>query len=182
MFNFPPNETDRSVISHFSLVCLTWPEISPHLLCSGAEGQQEAEPLGALGRKDPRWLRDQPRVHLGGPAGPQRVPSARPARASERHPEENWQPATQQHAAAAGGRREEGETRLKEPQIQPVFASMWLMSDFRESKECKSDFFSKSDPGHFHTWSFSRWSHLIHSLSAHNNFKLYPYTVGTIVV
>lgn len=86
----------------------------PHLLIlsAGAEGQQEAQPLRALGGPHPRRLRDQPRLHLGGPAGPRRVPSPRPAGAPQRHLETDGQPAAQQHAAAAGGRREEGDARL----------------------------------------------------------------------
>ena len=83
--------------------------VSDRILSSGAERQQKALPVGAISRTDPGWLRHKPHLHLGWSAGSQRVPPTWPAWAPERHPETERQPETQQHAAAAGGGREEGE-------------------------------------------------------------------------
>lgn len=96
------------------------------ILSSGAERQQKALPVGAIGRTDSRRLRHKPRLHLGWSAGPQRVTTAWPARASERHPKEERQPETQQHAAAAGGRREEGEALKVKSLIKAINNSFWV--------------------------------------------------------
>jgi len=41
----------------------------------GAERLQEAEPVCAFGGTHPGGLCHQPHLHLGGPAGPERVPA-----------------------------------------------------------------------------------------------------------
>lgn len=65
--------------------------------------------VSALHGPHPRWLCHKSRVHVGGPTGPQRVSSSRPAGAPQRYPEQKPRPTAQPHAAAAGRRREEGE-------------------------------------------------------------------------
>lgn len=52
----------------------------------GPQGLQEAGAVGVLSGAHPRWLRHQPHLHLGGPPGPQHLPTFRPAPAPRQRP------------------------------------------------------------------------------------------------
>ncbi len=86
----------------FSLsLCLSLP---------GAEGQQKALHVSAFCGTYPGRLCHKSCLHLGGSAGPQRVPTPWPADgASQCHPAQVKQSGPQPHAASAGRRWEEGE-------------------------------------------------------------------------
>lgn len=74
----------------------------------GPERLQEAEPVRPFGGTHPRGLCHQPHLHLGGPAGPQRVPTDGAASPPEQLTAQGWRE-EKPPPAPAGGRREKGE-------------------------------------------------------------------------